>query len=144
MPITLSDEALSRWIAEKIEPMPTKRPNWSHAESATKVWVSAFKGYYRKAYPPNQEGYPEAWYGWKVRDMVNDPAMTVMLMERAGIGVEPTTNGFDGKRQDCWQAYPLDFSKDPLRIYAFTGYGSIGRAVAEAFALANGYHEEPL
>ena len=140
MPITLSDAELSRWIAEKMEPL-SSLPNEDDCDSAdmqdfpTDCWIASFRlSLVTGMHVP----------GWQPRDMVNDPAMTVMLMERAGIGVEPTTNGFDGKRQDCWQAYPLDFSKDPFRIYAFTGYGSIGRAVMEAFALANGYHEEPL
>lgn len=110
----LSDNELSRLIAESIEP----KPDYSRV-------------------PDNR---PEMWewremledvYGWKARDMVTDPSMTMMLMERGKMHVMyskwPTGLG-EQMRETGWLATsggPWQGRSDRL-----------GRAVAEAYAVA--------
>lgn len=125
-----SDEQLARVIAEHIEPMPAEPPNWSHAESPLKVWTSSFKGFTKLTYPPNQEGYPDPQYGWRMRDMVNDLAMVLMLLEKLLVhhdvkietGNEPNVsfNFYDGEQ---WN-----------EVLAET----LGKAVALAYIQAHG------
>ena len=138
MPITLSDAELSRWIAEKMEPL-SSLPNEDDCDSAdmqdfpTDCWIASFRlSLVTGMHVP----------GWQPRDMVNDPAMTVMLMERGPICV---TRCKKAGRPKGWTAFKPDFSLDgPGDRDVWPENDTIGRAVADAWCLANGYHEEPL
>lgn len=114
----VSDEQLSRMIAEHLEPMP-------EGVSIAEYGVHG-KGCWRKSYNGQ----------WETRDMVNDPAMTVTLLAHHGF-------------------VSLNFIEDGAKFYeaCFCGESShseecgakmetatntrLGRAVAEAYALAN-------
>lgn len=122
----LSDSDLSRWIAEKLEIKPKEwqldAPYLKHI-----AWQYVEKR-------------------WEPRDMVHDPAMTVMLLEK--LMREP--------KRDCYltfdhygelaNQYELEIGvtdagyAQGLRGFILHG-AQLGRAVAEAFALANGWTE---
>ena len=121
---TVKDQELSLWIAEKLEPAPAWTPLRKSREylgtfySDGKCWQRRFDG--------EQGQRPQ-----EPRDMVNDPACTVMLMEKLlchhGVkldrGVDPDycLSWFDGQK---WSEVDGE---------------SLGRAIAEAFALAHGW-----
>jgi len=139
----LSDETLSRWIAEKL--------GWVlrvHAGTGT-VFDDEDVAC---LYPLKQSYEIELWHrpeckcparvllgvciGALLPDMVSDTAMTVMLMEKDSF-VSVTLDegvyyvdfcGRDHHNENCDDFHSADSSK-------------LGRAVAEAFALANGWSE---
>lgn len=75
----VSDQDLSRWYAEQMEPQPQKPPDWSRHVSLVGWWIAKFEGFRPMIYPPNQEGYPEAQYVWQHRNLTA-PEMTVRLL----------------------------------------------------------------
>ena len=112
----LSDEDLSRWIVDGLEPLTQDK--------------------YGDAQPLITALEPQYWVWcdgiWQPRDMVNDAAMTVMLMER-GLG------SLDWVSDGTFKMWRGGFERqDHSRIEYITAK-SLGRAVAEAFALANGW-----
>ena len=142
-----SDAELSKFIAEKIEPMPLERPNWSQAESPLKVWTSSFKGFISKSFPPNQEDYPDAQYGWKQRDMVNDAQMTVMLMEKlppnSEVSITHNTLSLTKRvKHNAVYTIEIDVGENKGRVFYKADGPTFGRAVALAYALAHGWTEE--
>lgn len=134
----LPDADLSRWIAEKMEPMPDYTPTITGAigglivmtdhASVTEAWMFRF----------GQQQGPNA-YCWLPRDMVNDPAMTVML-----IGLLSDRNLVIRRAEDHkeWVVYFWeDRVNNSVPIAKTIHSGNLGRAVAEGFALANGWKE---
>ena len=163
----LSDEALSRWIAEKIEPNPvclfTPVEAFPKGGTMGGRYLSKEKCWFIQYGENEPHGHNEP------RDMVNDAQMTLMLMTemkkrdmRFTIYSEP----------DYREATDIDAHKDAInefRDYGISlqwgdsncpyhkpydpedGHGftdleliadSIGRAVAEAYALAHGWKGE--
>ena len=118
MPITLSDEALSRWLAEKLEPLQSVVREKNRHRSLLGVWT-----------PINGST------DWQPRDMVGDPQMTLMLMEKMINQCQVRAWKHIGKHGDTH----VDLMFSPPRHGCAK---TLGRAVAEAFALANGYHED--
>lgn len=131
MNIKLSDEACSRWICEKLEPLASlpkpdefvnrkDRRHGSDPEDAPKYWKMMQR--FRSTFE----------YGWQPRDMVNDPAMMVMLMEKMP---RPRVLRDDYGAWNCWT--------DGMSAKSARGIApTIGRAVCEAFMLASGYKDQ--
>ncbi len=113
----LTDEQISVWIAEKLEPPVTRGflpTDGFPAYSKTSHWICR-----------------HLKDGWQPRDFVNDAEMTVILLE---------------KLLDTRKAYWLEKRGDDILFErANTSdpqyYPTLGRAVAEAFMLAHGYQE---
>lgn len=135
MPITLTDEQLSRWIAEKLEPKPTYSPKVTgHIGLSVMTDLSTHSVAWQWDFQSKQ---------WHPRDLVSNPEMTVMLMEKMhefGNVVIAGDNGWgvsvyfiDENGIETWYSRPSQTNNQLL-----------GRAVAEAWALANGYHEDAL
>lgn len=125
MNIKLSDEECSRWIAEKLEPKPV---NTSVPEQPSPL------GFWRSVY------HHDTYRGstdWQPRDMVNDPAMTVMLMEKLGSTGDIQIIGMG----EHWQFRHLGPAPEMEEIIV-DAY-PLGRAVCEAFMLASGYKDQP-
>lgn len=119
----VSDADLSRWIASRFE------PTLMICEHYVSLW-GPHKGtkYFNTAFDVADDGDTLINLRWEPRDMVNDPAMTVMLLEKmtlAHLMFLRSTNMWrccaDGREQH------------------FVHSEKLGRAVAEAFALANGW-----
>jgi hypothetical protein len=127
--VEISDESLSRWIAEKLEPMPNDTPDevavldeWPLSNGKNWQLVSSY-------------GEGDVLH-WEPRNMVTDPAMTVMLLEKMGTAeLEPDLSYENG----CWHVYTLR-DVGP-QFVDFSRKLKIGRAVAEAWAIANGFQE---
>ncbi len=115
----LTDDEVSRWIAEKLEPGMNKRhPPFLHI-SPLQCW----QGDVNHIFQP--------------RDMIHDASMTVMLLEKLaeyGLRFDSETSLSFHPELKTWCA----------SICGITGVGRkhLGRAVAEAFMLANGYGKE--
>jgi hypothetical protein len=132
--VKLTDEELSRWIAAKLEPEPTlKSVCWKHVPDERHVYNRKLGGYERIVLVGDSGNY-------KPRDMVNVAQMTVMLLAKANLRLEPTWGGVSEEYiPNGWQAMPM-YKSTPN--YTLTGFGvTPGRAVAEAWALATGYKE---
>ena len=128
----LSDEELSRWIAEKLEPEPERGlPYWKRCEIPCSACDGTGANADRTASCRRCQGYGKV-YSRCPRDMVNDAAMTVMLMEKMNEDDnKPLT--LCGTIRTMWR---MDWG-------GFTAQSkTLGRAVAEAFALANGFDGE--
>lgn len=157
----MTDDELSRWIAEKLEPLSTL-PNDDDCDMAdmesfpTDCWLASWR-------LSQVTGFHVP--SWQPRDMVNDPAMTVMLlieMKKAGMSFtiesEPDyADAQDIKRHGVAINEYRDFEirllwgdsncphrkqYDPIDGHGFTSFSliadSFGRLIAEAFAMANG------
>ena len=125
----LSDLELSRWIAEKIEPSETL-PHVYAKLSPLAVWECRrqFTGHTFQ-------------FEWQPRDMVNDPAMTMLLQK---ILIARRDLGFHGAMTLVFDSYTITGTW--MQIAKRTGkefadVEDLGRAWAEAFALANGWEE---
>ena len=121
-----SDAELSRWIAEKLEPLNSlpfhdeysdrlERRGGCHPLGAPRCW----------------QWQPLAKQFWQPRDMVNDPSMTVMLLEK--LLVLDTVSITKAPNGPCY----MIASEKPQEVKP-----SLGRAIAEAYALAHGFTEE--
>ncbi len=120
----LSDEKLSRWIAEKIEPKPEGEPWTVPLDSPLRVWHASIAS-------AICDGRQPAY--WKLRDMVSDPAMTVMLMEKL----------LSVQRLDIWTHFAGgDVHINTLNPLIHGCSKTLGRSVAMTFALANGWTDE--
>lgn len=114
----MTDEALSLKIAEFLEPEPTMD---------SKCWVLRWPMYSSSGVLPKDWRRP--------RNMVTDPAMTVMLTEDAYfLSLKSRING-DAKQ---YQATFLKGVVSKPFVCESDWDLSIGRAVAEAFARAKG------
>ena len=100
----LSDEELSRWIAKKLGGITGS-------------------GYYI---------HPNMLYEPRHRDMVNDAAMTVMLLEKL----------LDGGKSYWLQKEDEGIMLQRVNVSVAVFRTTVGRAVAEEFALANGFDGE--
>ena len=117
-----TDAELNLWIAKFLEPNPKRRakqPHESMTQRGSKLgcWTFAFQC---------EDKQP--------RDFCNDPACTVMLMEKLLADFHIITlsvNFADSDRGMC-------VGQDETIRWGRT----LGRAVAEAFALANGLEEK--
>lgn len=132
----VSDQELSRWIAEKLEPEPEKINE--HGDSRGGWWLWC--------YQHRLHGTEIVDTGkWQPRNVVNDPALTVKLIEHSGFvslflledGKEPCIYhaefcGAVSHSLDCGENMRVASNPDP------------GRAIAEAFALANGWIENSI
>lgn len=119
--MTPSNDALNRWIAEKLEP----KPEWpDHDKGLSMAVYPSAGGCWEGGYGAN------GWHQDPI-DFCVDPACTVMLMEKGRLNV--MTNGFLALGGP-WVA----MCGDGKQAYGDT----VGYAVALAFAKANGYREE--
>ena len=129
----ISDEDLSRWIADKFEP----KPDFNITKVSTSEWVKR-----DLRISPNWNGSTTSvgmwiWRGlhigeWQPRDIVNDPSMTMMLLEKSKLSLIALD-------QDTWMC-GQQWMNGTVALYANAAKSkSLGRAVAEAFALANGF-----
>ena len=121
----LSDDELSRWIAEKLEPKSALTPATAYVSmwglhKGTTCWRTERNAASLKI---------DDWVQWQPRDMVNDAAMMAMLME-SGISVQVEPMPRDDEAKFC--AYKLETEIS-------VQHNVLGRAVAEASALANGW-----
>jgi len=117
----MTDAELSLKIAEFLEPKPGESPivDREGKLSSKQVWI------YVVHHHPGCEGC-----GWRPRNMVNDPAMTILLMKRPDfVRVQLFMDSFTKANM-----YFAEF-KDPIRQCE---HKYLGRAVAEAFARAKG------
>lgn len=125
----LPDEELSKWIAEFIEP----KPAWKYADSEHEdvgiCWMNSDGGCYQRMYIDGKVDLEQPC-------SATDPAMTLMLLEKLaeyGSKYNSETNLSYSPALKTWCA----------SIDGIVGVGrkDLGRAIAEAFALANGYKE---
>ena len=131
----LSDKELSRWIAEKLEPEPERGlPYWKRCEIPCSACDGTGANADRTASCRRCQGYGKV-YSRCPRDMVNDAAMTVMLLER-GLGSLDWVSDGDFK---MWRG---GFERQDHSRIEYVTAKTLGRAVAEAFALANGFDGE--
>jgi hypothetical protein len=124
----VSDADLSRWIAEKLEPFASMMENNSAICPFSPLNCWHLVDVLRKK--------PEkSTTEWQPRDMVHDAAMTVMLLEKLIRNCSHLVfqHWPDGCRLDMHE-----LSRQQIAVPAET----VGRAVAEAFALAHGWSEE--
>ena len=123
----LSDEELSAWIANKLEP----RPIWTHPRKAReylgtfysdgKCWQVRFEHGERKDQQP--------------RDMVNDAAMRWMLLEKL-----IAEHGFSWGMRKVERQVVEHMSCEGSLKEQHTEQSKLNRrAVAEAWALSNGW-----
>lgn len=128
----VSDVDLSRWIAEKLEPKPDehlcggKYNPYAH-RNVYECPACIFRGLQKRTFQFFTFSNDRFW---QPRDMVHDPAMTVMLLEKMGRHTERPLTVSVTTITAYWQ---VDFGG------AIAGNERLGRAVAEAFALANGW-----
>ena len=135
----ISDEELVRMIAEKLEPFSTL-PNPEHRsvspfgrDSQHGAWVCTLAN----------DGIPlkrKATHVWMPQDMVNDPAMTVKLLEKLHDDFGNVALCGD----NGWGVTVCHIDENGVEtVYtrpSLTNSQTIGRAVAEAWALAMGLH----
>ena len=129
----LTDEQLSRWIAKKLEPCPAKDAipagstyNVSKPSRWLLVGVSSTGAWW--CHFDIDFGYSIG--DWQPRDIVNDPAMTVMLLEKLSrYYVELSGRFINGTMH-----YICNKHLNPTLV--------LGRAVAEAFTLCQGFKGE--
>lgn len=123
----VSGVRLSEWIAERLEPVASL-PEPSEAAVIDDSYPSPLNCWYSVCLFEEAD-IPR----WQHRDMVNDSAMTVMLMEeliKLGRRLHFSEKGlcvFQGEPWDKTAPLGTDF------------HGPLGRAVADAFAVANGW-----
>lgn len=127
MPITISeisDEDLNIWIATQLEPL-SSLPNADECDKQdmdnfpTECWIASFRmSRIALMHVPS----------WEPRDMVNDPAMTVMLLEKLASG-------------DFVRSRSLERIREAMARVVWDKI-SVGRAVAQAFALSLGWGSE--
>lgn len=119
----LTDREISLWIAEKL--------GW-------KLEVAKSGNFWHHPDCVQPQGHKEC--GRSELDMVNDSAMTVMLMEKMR---EPDlwleSNPGEPKLWGCTTNINCQNGEDPPVAFSF----KLGHAVAEAFMLANGWKEKP-
>ena len=122
----MSDEALSRWIAEKLEPLsllpplPDELVVGDHMPGPT-CWIAV-------------QRYSEGdIVRWQFRDMIHDPVMTVMLITNGATSVQFAPSPCEGETKFCAYKLETEISQQ--------GNGP-GRAIAEAFALSKGIERE--
>ena len=151
---TMTAAEKSRWIAEKLEPEPDYRPvitstisgiqNSTDRPAQTLVWKNstdrpaqtlAWRYVFRMESLPSREDHGE----WQPRDMVNDPAMTMMLhthLLKAGFHAVtwPQEDYAKTGRVKCTVA-------DGFGMLIRTA-GTWQEAVVDAFMLASGFKEE--
>ena len=133
----MSDAALSRWIANKLEPAPKRSdavplhgtdPLWSMGNCW--IWSAFYKDENGELLVVSGTLTPR--FDWRPRNMVSDPAMTLMLLEkRCFYSIRKHPRGWvftDEKGVDHKHVNNLSVM-------------SLGRAVVEDFALANGIEE---
>lgn len=131
--MNITDENLSRWIAEKLESFESL-PDPEVGQYASKCWRVANRGHV----PFKEKGI--AFYG--EADMVNDPAVTVMLIERLRcMWMTLTVSKHGVKVSIRTKRIPLGH-RGARHVIVYSEGERLGRAVAEAFALANGWTEE--
>jgi len=119
----LTDAELSRWIAERLEPS-CQAPS-SAVTSRPAYWLVEMNPSRMTSAALNSG----AQYEWQPRDLVHDPAMTVMLLEKMKSTEKIVICG-DGH----W--YITRYEHED---FYSANSECLGRAVAEAFALANGW-----
>lgn len=132
--LQLSDKELSRMIAEFLEPKPDEhlcsgRPYNPYAyRNVYECPACLFRGLKQRTFQFFTFTNKDCW---QPRDMVNDPEMTVLLLEKLlPLGIGPRLSITAHGRPCCgisgfengWSC-PAD---------------TLGRAIAESFALANG------
>lgn len=143
----LTDEQLSGFIAKKLEPF-AKLPKPTDAEfdlylaNNCQRWLKEFKCWeMRFVFEDGDKG------GWQPRDMVNDPAMTVMLLEKLWRDPDREcylTFNIVGLRANQYEI-EITASESGWQhgVKSFVHYSEkLGRCVAEAAALALGGGEE--
>lgn len=110
------DFQLSEWIAQKIEPvLPPEPKGDANYLSPERCYRWNIGGALR--------------WEWQAQDFVNDPAMTVMLFDKMHATVVHISEGYN-------VLYHAD------NMPHWTGSRPhLGRTLAEAFALANGWTE---
>lgn len=129
----MSDEELSLWIAEFLEPKPDEactEDDVEFTDDGWRVFYSPIRMWMRFQKPTTFQ--EKGWHLVK-RDMVNDPAMTVMLVKNLMPKLLSITSNWNGASH-YWQVQTsFDTDQDvPATNKDF------GRAVAEAFAMAHG------
>ena len=132
----VSDEILSGWICKKLEPMPLHQDTLWHIETRRYDSRAGYWTLHRHSGKPIEDS--ESWY-WTSRNMVNDPAMTVMLL---GKMTEPQlwderTSEERGRGDPIYWGCTANMADEFGAVFS----ENLGRAVAEAFALANGWTE---
>ena len=126
----LTDVDLSRLIAESIELMPQTRPILGNQLSPAKCWRTTCVD------PKDHEGgfLADLAKGWQPRDMVSDPAMTVLLLERMRREFDLEISVIRIRFTSADVALTLRARLATRRDIAI--HSSIGRAVAETYAVA--------
>jgi len=125
----MSDESCSRWICEKLEPLPIPFSDGIVGLSPLKCWTCS--DYWR----------PE----WQPRDFVNDPMMWSMLLEQSWPCIMVSSRVGDGIRivkphpnDSLWHVQVMT----PSGVKPFAKNERLGRAIAEAWMKANGWEPE--
>ena len=116
----MTHEQKSRWIAEKLEPMPSKAATGGRF-SRTEYWVGTEDGH------------------WQPRDMINDPAMTVILLKEllrcrdheCIISQDEIEMSWRLAAGDTGHSFMVSLIKNTLE-----------QGVADSFMKANGFEEE--
>lgn len=112
--MTISNSNLSNWIAEKLEPLEPllkRRPKPGYLMISDGLCWQA-----------------DATHHWRARDMVNDPAMTVMLLGQL-LDLEDFSDILIQKHHGR-------FTSGRTGVHAQAR--ELGRAIAENFAIAHG------
>lgn len=150
MPITLTDEQLSRWIAESQEnpPFDSYVVDLFSRETTINPWTkdeapafrSSPKEFWRQRILYNDTIQDHEWNQWQPRDMVNDTAMNDMLLESMATSDWYIEEGWDPCKKEWTTAF---MRRGYAEAYRVSGPNR-RRNRAEAFALANGYHEDAI
>lgn len=141
----MSEERLSLLIAEFLEPSPTWK-DWWEGESAWQFYIRSTEcvsdGGCWEVYRADNEADDDNDEALKhPRNMVTDPAMTVMLMEKLGEMWTTITLSKRGVRISVrTKRIPLGHQGARYIIKWVKGE-TLGRAVCEVFAQANGLGE---
>jgi len=143
----VSDQDLSKWIAEKIEPTPERFPNMVQLHITDPIWSAKLcwtlgcmlrddSGEWIK----NAEGVIVGREEWQPRDMVNDPEMTVMLIEKARLSIQPELKA---ATTSCVFRAGITWMNGTVTMWNNSRTSErLGRAVAEAWAICNGWVED--
>ena len=131
-----SDADLSRWIAEKLSPSQTQFPFWRRCEVPCDRCDATGANTDRSANCRRCDGFGKVM-GRCAGDMVNDPAMTVMLTEKL-----PAGGVMFVPEEKLWRAFSdYTMEHDDFETTNEVENERLGRAVAEAFAMANGWKD---